>query len=186
MKLREVPDFFRGWFAGSLRGNDSRLAVRLRQKIYRTPCRIATGVTIANRENFSAGQGCWLYHGCYILNHEGRFEMGDDSHLGAYCYVNVCHGLVRLGHDVAVGPGTKIIAHSNHYARGRKVTEERKTADIVIGNNVLIGANCTILPGTVIQDHVIVAAGAVARGVLEANSIYGGVPCVKLKSGWYD
>jgi len=185
MKLQDVPDFFWQALVGSIRHNDSRTAAWLRRKIYRTRCRLDTGVTIANWRNFSAGTGRWLYHGCYILNHEGRFLMGNDSHLGAFCFVNVCHGNVRLGDDVAVGPGTKIIAYSNHYAKGRKITEERTSADIVIGNNVLIGSNCTVLPGTTIQDHVVVAAGAVVRGVLESNSIYGGVPCHKLNEGWH-
>jgi maltose O-acetyltransferase len=186
MKLRDGPDFIWQGFLGALRNNDSRLAAWLRRKIHRTSCRIDTGVFIANRRNFVCGTGCWLYHGCYILNHHGTFRMGNESHLGAFCYVNVCHGNVRLGDGVAVGPGTKIIAFSNHYAKGGKITEERKTEDVLIGNNVLIGANCTILPGTTIQDHVVLAAGAVARGLLESNSIYGGVPCARLKAGWHD
>jgi acetyltransferase-like isoleucine patch superfamily enzyme len=185
MKLSDGPEFIWQGIIAAVRSNDSRLAAWLRQKIYRTTCRIDTEVFITNRNNFHAGRGCWLYHGCYILNHHGYITMGNDSHLGAFCYVNVCHGEVRIGDDVAVGPGTKIIAFSNHYAQGKKVTEERRTGDIVIGNNVLIGANCTILPGTTIQDNVVVAAGAVARGVLECDSIYGGVPCQRLKAGWH-
>jgi len=92
---------------------------------------------------------------------------------------------VRIGDDVAVGPGTKIIAYSNHYSKGKKITEERIVADIVIGNNVFIGANCSILPGTTIRDNVIVGAGSVVKGTLPSNAIYAGVPCKKLSTGWY-
>jgi acetyltransferase-like isoleucine patch superfamily enzyme len=106
--------------------------------------------------------------------------------LGAFCFVNVCYGTVSIGDDVAVGPGTKFIAYSNHYVQGKKVTDERITADIVIGNNVFIGANCVILPGTVIRDNVVVGASSIVTGELESNSIYAGVPCRKIKSGWYE
>ncbi|MEW6380566.1 MAG: acyltransferase [bacterium] len=112
--------------------------------------------------------------------------MGNNSHLGAFCYVNVCFGTVTIGDDVAIGPGTKIIAYSNHYQYGKKITEVRITEDVTIGNNVFIGANCIILPGTIIPDNTIVGAGSVVKGKLESNSIYGGVPCKRIKTGWYE
>jgi len=183
--LYESPNFIWQFIVGSIRGNDSTIASFVRRKIYRTACMIDTNVFITNKRNFTSGHGSCLYHSCYILNNNGKFVIGNRSHLGAFCYVNVCYGSVLIGDDVAIGPGTRIIAYSNHYARGRKVTEERIVGDIVIGNNVFIGANCTILPGTVIQDNVIVAAGTVVKGKLESNNIYGGVPFKKLKTGWY-
>lgn len=183
--MQEVWRFKREMFAGWIRGNDSVIARRLRRRMFRTPCMIDTGVRITDARRFSAGPGSALYHGCYILNAEGAFSIGANSHLGAYCYVNVCHGRVTIGDDVAVGPGTKIIAYSNHYEPGRKVTDVRLTEDVSIGGNVFIGANCVILPGTVIADHVVVAAGSVVKGTLEGDAIYGGIPCRKIKDGWH-
>ncbi len=182
----EMWKFGREAFAGVIRGNPSMIAARLRRRMFRTVCTIDTHVFITHRRNFAAGEGSALYHGCYILNAEGKFSLGAKSHLGAYCYVNVCHGNVTIGDDVAVGPGTKFIAYSNHYEAGKKVTDIRLTRDIVVGNNVFIGANCSILPGTVIHDNVVVAAGSVVKGELEGNAIHGGVPCRKLKDGWYE
>lgn len=184
--LALLPDFVRGQLMAGLRTNDSELAAELRRRLYNTCCRIDTGVVISNRRNFAAAEGSCLYHGTYVLNTGGRFEIGRESHLGAFCYVNARFGSVVLGDHVAVGPGTKIIAYSNHYARGAKVTEERQVADVGIGDNVFVGANCTILPGTRIGHNVVVAAGAVVRGDLESNAIYGGVPCRKLSGGWYE
>jgi len=34
------------------------------------------------------------------------------------------------------------------------VTDVRTTGHVVIGNNVFIGANCTLLPGTVVGDEL--------------------------------
>lgn len=166
--------------------NQSRIGQRLRAKYYRTRCNIDTGVIIHNPENFRAELDSSLYHACYVLNTQGRFSMGRRSHLGAFCYVNAALGQVTIGDDVAIGPGTRIIAHSNHFESGKKVTEVRATADINIGNNVFIGANCTITPGTTIGDNVVVGAGAVVKGNLKENSIYAGVPCKLVRSGWYE
>ena len=169
-----------------LRDNESKIASILRRKVYRTNCLIDTGVIIKNRNNFSSGQGSALYHFCYILNPHGYFKIGSNSHLGAYCYVNVCYGHVSIGNYVAIGPGTKIIAYSNNYEYGTKVTENKIIEDVRIKNNVFIGANCVILPGTIINDNVVVGAGSVVKGELEENSIYAGVPCRKIREGWYE
>jgi len=183
--LNYLFDFFMGFFWVTIKSNESHLAQYLRKNIYRTPCLIDTDVIIKNKNNFKAGINSALYHSSYILNDFGQFSMGNNSHMGAFCYVNVCYGNVEIGDDVAIGPGTKIIAYSNHYAKGKKITEERKTGNIFIGRNVFIGANCILLPGTIISDNVIVGANSLVKGKLESNAIYAGIPSKKLKEGWF-
>jgi acetyltransferase-like isoleucine patch superfamily enzyme len=175
----------RGAFATLVRGTDAVFAQRLRQRLYRTTCHIDTGVVITVPAHFSAGAGSALYHAAYVLNTHGRVVLGENSHLGAFCYVNAHYGRVSLGDDVAVGPGTKLIAYSNHYRAGAKVTEERITADVRIGTNVFIGANCTILPGAAIGDNIVIAAGSVVKGELAEEGIYGGAPARLLRGSWY-
>ncbi len=50
-----------------------------------------------------------------------------------------------------------------------------------IGNNVWIGRGCLILPGTVIEEGVVIAANSVVKGTLSSNSIYGGNPAKFIK-----
>lgn len=183
--IREGLTFLKQTVSESIRGNDSLMASRLRSKMYGTSCVIDTGVRVTNPANFVSGRNSSLYHACFILNGHGRFVIGNGSHLGAFCYVNVHFGYVNIGDDVAIGPGTKIIAYSNNAVKGKKVTEEKIVGSVFIGNNVFIGANCTILPNSNIQDNVVVGAGAVVKGTLEHNSVYAGVPAKKLRSGWY-
>lgn len=184
--VRESPIFWLKLFEGLLRINSSRLAGILRKRMYATDCFIDTNVFITQSRNFYAQEQTALYHGCYILNTHGHFFIGPRSHLGAYCYVNACYGEVRIGADVAIGPGTKIFSYSNHFEMGKKVTEVRITKNVRIGNNVLIGANCAVLPGAVIPDNVVIGAGSVIKGELSSNGIYGGVPCRLLKGEWYE
>ena len=49
---------------------------------------------------------------------------------------------------------------------------------IKIGDNVFIGMNSLILPGTTIGNNVIIGAGSVVRGKIPDNSIYSGNPAV--------
>ena len=127
-----------------------------------------------------------MYFGTHILNHGGEFELGANSHLGAYCHVNVCKGKIKIGNDVAIGPHCRLIAYSNHFEAGKSVTEVRLQENITIGNNVFVGAGCTILPGTTIEDNVVVGANSLVKGVLKANSVYYGTPCRLARSGWFE
>ena len=74
----------------------------------------------------------------------------------------------QIGHDV-------VFATLNHGLS----PEKRKTtypAPIVLGNNVWIGSNATILQGVTIGDNAVVAAGAVVTKDVAANTVVGGVP----------
>lgn len=184
--LQLIPEFLIEWGIASVCNNRSKLAGRIRQKLFQTTCYIDTAVTISNRNNFTCAEKCALYHGTYILNTYGKIDLGNNSHLGSMCYVNVYYGNLSIGNDVAIGPGTKIIVYSNHYRFGRKVTKERLTNDIFIGNNVFIGANCVILSGANICDNIVIGAGSVVKGTLKSNSIYAGSPCKLIKTGWYE
>ena len=53
--------------------------------------------------------------------------------------------------------------------------------NVQIGNNVWLGANVIILPGTIIEDNCIIAAGSVVNKLIESNSVYAGAPAKKIK-----
>lgn len=170
------------WF----RNQESSFAAKIRGRLFKTYAYIDTGVFIKNIQGFFADDTAALYHGCYILNPQGQFTIGKHSHLGANCFVNVVKGSVTIGDHVAVGPSTQIIAYSNHYEPGKLVSDIRTQADITIGNNVFIGANSVVLPGTVIEDHVVVGANSLVKGTLRTKNIYAGSPLRLIKENWYE
>ncbi|TCS95688.1 acyltransferase [Hazenella coriacea] len=61
---------------------------------------------------------------------------------------------IRIGHNTIIGYNTTILAHEY-------LVDEYRVGDVNIGDHVLIGANCTILPGVTIGDHAVVGAGSV-------------------------
>lgn len=183
--LRGLPDFIIEGFLAEIRQNESSCAASLRRWLHGSHCHIDTHVLIVSRHRFHAGISSALYHGTYILNSHGQFVLGDNSHLGAFCYVNACYGRVVIGNHVAIGPGTKIFSYSNYYRHASNVTDEKITADVTIGNNVFIGANCVVLPGSRIGDNVVVGAGSVVKGALIDDAVFAGAPCRVIREGWY-
>lgn len=56
-----------------------------------------------------------------------------------------------------------------------------KPAPVIIGENVWIGANVTVVPGVTIGKNAIIAAGAVVTKDVDSNTVVGGVPAKLIK-----
>lgn len=85
-------------------------------------------------------------------------------------------GEVRIGDYCMIGPNT-VISTVNHPLSPRERRQKISILkSVVIGNDVWIGANCTILPGVTIGSNVVIAAGAVVTKDLPSNCIAAGVP----------
>jgi len=100
------------------------------------------------------------------------------------------YGLIEIGDKTVISSGVRVLTHDFSvsrmlYAVGRLKAEEKEvsiSSPVKIGSNVFIGARSIIMPGTVIEDNVIVGAGSVIRGTLEKNGIYIGNPAVKIRT----
>lgn len=91
---------------------------------------------------------------------------------------------ITIGSHVQITTGVTILAHDFSFAVLANAFNSmpRKQRETVIGNNVFIGMNATILMGTIIGDNVIIGAGAVVSGKVESNSVYAGNPALKICS----
>lgn len=89
---------------------------------------------------------------------------------------------VRIGDYCMIGPGV-LIATVNHPltpAGRRKHLSLIKP--VVIGNDVWIGGNATILPGVHIGNNCVVAAGAVVTHDVPDNTLVAGVPAKPVRT----
>lgn len=88
---------------------------------------------------------------------------------------------VSIGDNCMIGPNTLLttVGHPIDPTEREKRMAVAKT--IKIGTNVWIGGNCTILPGVIIGDNSIVAAGAVVTNHVPSNTIVAGVPARIIK-----
>lgn len=85
--------------------------------------------------------------------------------------------LIEIGDHVAIAAGTDFITHDGAVWCFRdELTNADIFGKIIIGNNVFIGNNCTILPKTIIGNNCIIGAGSVVRGKFPDNSVILGNP----------
>ncbi|MCB9256888.1 MAG: acyltransferase [Chitinophagales bacterium] len=80
-------------------------------------------------------------------------------------YINAYGGL-KLGNNVNIGQNS-VITTTNHYKYDHRKLSTTK--GVVIGSNVWIGANCSIVAGSKIGDNVTIGAGCVIRGEIPSN-----------------
>lgn len=109
-------------------------------------------------KNISIGKNVFINSGCRFQD-QGGITIGDDA---------------LIGHNV-------VLATLNHEIKPEK-RKNMVPAPILIGKNVWIGANATILPGITIGDNSVVAAGAVVTKDVPANTIVGGVPAKMIRT----
>lgn len=108
-----------------------------------------------------------------------RLQIGDHCHIGERCYLwaGDSTGRIILGNYVSLAPEVFITASDYQFAPGVPFRQQpKRERDIVIGNDVWLGARVVITAGVTIGDGCIVGAGAVVTKDLPANSVAVGVP----------
>jgi acetyltransferase-like isoleucine patch superfamily enzyme len=125
-------------------------------------------------------------YGCSIGNDVfiGPFvEIQKDVKIGDSCKIQshsfICE-LVTIGHHCFIGHGVMFVNDTFSIggpARGNK--ELWKST--LIGNNVSIGSNATILP-IEICDNVVIGAGSVVTKNIKESGIYAGNPAKKIRT----
>lgn len=94
--------------------------------------------------------------------------------------------LVSIGDNVKVTAGVRFVTHDLTPAMfgkaGYPVHKEclYYMDKIVIGNNVMIGADTIIMPGVQIGNNVVIAAGSVITKDVPDGSVVAGVPAKKI------
>ena len=118
---------------------------------------------------------------CCINNAVGDVIIGEHTRIGIHCTVI---GPVTIGSHVNLAQGITVTALNHNYEDKTQPIDMQgvSTNPIVIGDDVWIGANATILPGVTIGHHVVVAAGAVVTKDVPDNTLVGGVPAKPIKT----
>ncbi|MEM6537318.1 MAG: acyltransferase [Pseudomonadota bacterium] len=114
-----------------------------------------------------------------VFSHAERIVAGDRLRLGARCtlWAGPSHGKIKMGNDVLFGPEVFVTAANYRFNDGSPVTEQAmEENNVIIGNDVWIGARAIILPGVTIGDGAIIGAGAVVTTDIPSFSVAVGVP----------
>lgn len=97
-------------------------------------------------------------------------RIGRGASLGFMAMVDIfLPHLIAVGDNSLIGYNTTILCHEF-------LVGEYRVGPVVIGRNVMIGANCTILPGVTIGDGAVVAAHSLVNRDVPPGAFVGGVP----------
>jgi maltose O-acetyltransferase len=111
----------------------------------------------------------------------GTFYIGDNSVIGYHSFIQ-CTGKITIGRGSLLGPHCCFIA-SSHPVNGQPlISQPMIRGEIKIGNNVWIGANCTINMGVTIGDNAIIGANSFVNKDVPANTVYAGSPAKFIKN----
>lgn len=99
--------------------------------------------------------------------------------VGRFVFINAgCamqdQGGIYIGDKVLIGHHATIVTLNHGFAPADR--HDLIPSPVVIGDNVWLGSNVTILPGVTIGDNAVVAAGAVVTKDVPANTVVAGVP----------
>ena len=113
-------------------------------------------------------------------------DYGYNITVGDYFYSN--HGLivtdgasVEFGDNVFVAPNCCFTTAEHAIDPEMRRAGVEIAKPIKIGNNVWIGAGCTVLAGVEIGDNSVIGAGSVVNRSIPANVVAVGVPCRVLR-----
>ncbi len=120
--------------------------------------------------------GVWIFTG-------KKLTVGDDVDFAKGVLLTTGGGLT-IGDRVLIGYNTHILT-SNHvipknYQQIFSAGHNKKSVEIK--DDVWIGANCVILPGVVIGEGAVIAAGSVVTRNVESFSIVGGIPAKLIRN----
>ena len=112
-----------------------------------------------------------------FVDYPGNLVLGSRCQINRNSYI-AANATVFIGDDVAISCNCTILTVS--HSGFRHQTDVLNP--VVIKDFCLIYANCTILPGSVLEEGVVLAAGSVHKGPTEPWSLYAGVPAKRIKS----
>lgn len=110
-----------------------------------------------------------------------EIEIGNNVHIGNNGFIRGEGGLI-IKDNTHISRNILIYTYSHEY-EGSLLPYDNlsRNRPVFIGKNVWIGMNVVILPGTYIEDGVIIGAGSVVNGRVPKGSIYGAAIASEIK-----
>ena len=137
-------------------------------------------VEILPRANLEVGKFLMTSGPCYIKCLEkSTCKIGDKVFFNHNCSIT-CAKDISIGNNCNIANNVVIVDH-DHKMGSYGVIDGLEASPIIIGDNVWIGANATILKGCVIGNGSIIAAGAVVNCNVPPHQVWGGIPASFIK-----
>lgn len=146
--------------------------------------RFGRNVEIRSAKNLTLKQNVKFDDYCFLDATESSITISANSMFNRNVQINASiGGEICIGENCIIGPGV-IFRSANHKFEDIDIhikNQGHDSSDIVIEDNVWIGASAIILPGVTIGNGCVVAAGSVVTKSFQASQVIGGVPARTIK-----
>ena len=132
--------------------------------------------------NVHVGKNVTIYPGVMFWG-DGKIVIGDNVDIGKDTIIySSKEGGIIIGNYSHIAGQCYIIDMDHGIEKGLRIDEQQNTVKKVqIGTDCWIGADATILKGSIIEDGAVIAAKALVKGTVASNSIVAGIPARKIK-----
>ena len=176
------------WLDAAARSMPGVVGIRLRSWLYRGRLRggptglyVGAGVVFNGWPNIQIGDKVLFHRFCILEAKSGEIVIGARCGFNHGVWIGADGGRVTLGTDVNVGPYVVFRAANHRFDRIPFQQQGHEAGEIIVGNNVWIGAHVSVLSGARIGDNCVIGAGAVVRGEIPAGSMAAGVPATVVR-----
>jgi acetyltransferase-like isoleucine patch superfamily enzyme len=113
-------------------------------------------------------------------NATATLSIGKNTTVGYHAFL-FSSNRINIGEDCLIAPFAYIVDSNHKFDREKKINQQaNESAPIIIGNDVWIASNVTILKGVMIGDGAIIAANSVVNRNVDPYTIVGGSPAKKI------
>ncbi len=99
-----------------------------------------------------------------------RIQLGENTAVAYKVVMDILFPeRIKIGNNTIIGFNTTVLSHEY-------LVDEYRIGDVIIGDDVMIGANSTILPGVTIGDGAVVSAFTLVHRDVPAGAFVGGNP----------
>ena len=106
-----------------------------------------------------------------FVEHPKNLSVGRNFQMNRGSYLDAS-GSITIGDNVTISLDCKVLTIS-HQGKNHEIDVIQST---VLKSHCIVYAGVTVLPGSTVEEYVLVAAGAVLKGGTRAGGIYAGVP----------
>lgn len=143
-----------------------------------------TGLKIIGLNNIDFKKNISIGLNSFIDAEKSFIQIGNNFNCNNNLHLNASGGgKIIIGDDVLIGPNV-VFRTSNHNFKNKNIPINKQGsnfANIIVYDNVWIGANSVILSGVEIGEGSVIAAGAVVNKNVNPFTVVGGVPAKMIK-----
>ena len=131
--------------------------------------------------NAVIGRGSFIERGVIMTGFQnGKISIGDHTYIGIGAVLDWSGGIEIGSHVHVAGPSVGIWTHSSilQALKGKEIDDRSETfvLPVRINDNVWIGGNSTLYPGTTVGPLAVVLPNSVVNRDVSPNTVAGGIP----------